>query len=107
MNPAKLRHRITFVKPPPDGATDADGFPITDWTPVVSVWASLVTPKGRTFYQAAAVQMERNREFTCRYRDDVDDRMRVRFKNVDYEIVSLNNDDGLNKTLTVICQEVS
>lgn len=104
MNPGKLRQRITFLKPP--GEQDNDGFPTTEWTPFVTVWAAERTLKGRVYYEAASIQKQFNKEFTIRFRQDVNKRMRVRYREKDYEIEDLINVDGLNKFMTVIVKEV-
>lgn len=109
MNPGELRHRITFVKPA--GGKDEDGFPITTPQVYVKVWAKLRTLKGRTFYVAAQNNMEHNREFTIRYNRKLDDEVRpknlqVVWKGITHDIVSIENDDGLHKTMTVVVKAV-
>lgn len=109
MNPGDLKHRITFVEPP--GGTDEQGFPITEPVPYLTVWAALRTLKGRTFYKAAQINMEHNREFIIRYNRKLDEdirpnKLQVVWNGVTHDIVSIENDDGLNKTMTVICKAV-
>lgn len=109
MNPGEFRHRITFQQPA--GGTDDDGFPITEPVPYVTVWAKLKTLRGRTFYEAAQTNAEHNREFTIRYNKKLDDTVRpknlqVVWKGIAHDLVSIENDDGLNKTMTVIVRAV-
>jgi SPP1 family predicted phage head-tail adaptor len=104
MNPGKLRQRITFLKPP--GEQNNNGFPTTEWTPYVTVWAAERTLKGRFYYEAASTHKEHNKEFTIRFRNDLSKNMRVQYRGQDYEIEDIINVDGLNKFMTVIVKEV-
>lgn len=109
MNPGDFRHRITFFLPSDE--TDDDGFPKGEPTEYLTVWAKLKTLKGRTFYEAAQNNMQYNREFTIRYHKKLDDEMRpknlqILWKGKVHDIVSIENDDGLNRTMTVIVKAV-
>lgn len=104
MNPAKLDQRITFLNPP--GAVTDSGFVSDDWTDYITVWASLKTLKGRSFYEAAGTNLENNRMFQMRYRPDVNDQMRIRWRGLDHSIISLEDDDGQKKTITIYCKAV-
>lgn len=104
-NPANLNRRIAFLLPP--GGTDSDGFPITKWTKYKTVWAEIKTLKGKTFYESASDQVQDIIQIGVRYRDDVDESMRIQYKNKVYRIVSMNNDDMNNQWLTVHVREVS
>jgi len=110
VNPGELKQRLIFQQPP--GGTDSDGFPINEPTEYTRAWASLKTLKGSTFYAAAQTNMEHNRDFTIRYQRKLEDDVRpkgliVVWKNIKHEIVSIENDDGLNVTMTVVCKAVS
>ncbi|MBO0586119.1 phage head closure protein [Sporosarcina sp. E16_8] len=103
MNPGRMRHRVTFLSPPE--GEDSDGFPNIEWTEHVTVWASVETLKGRSFFEAAKTQMQDNKVVTIRYHPNVDDSMRIRFNKQDYDITSLTNDDMLNKSMTIVVKE--
>lgn len=110
MPAGKYRHRITFQQPP-DG-TDEDGFPLTEPVEYLTVWAQLKTLRGSRFYDAAQSNMERNREFIIRYRKELTDGVRpdnlqVFWNEVTHDLVSIEDDDGLHKTMTVIVRAVS
>lgn len=106
-NVGNLKHRITFLIPPPD--TDSDGFPIENgkWTEYKTVWAEIKTLKGKSFYEAAADQLQDTKQIGIRYRSDVDESMRIQHKNKIYKIISMNNDDENNQWLTIHVREVS
>lgn len=106
-NPANLNKRITFLLPPKN--TDEDGFPIEnkEWKPFKPVWAEIKTLKGKEFYQAASDQLQDVKQIGIRYRNDVDENMRIQHKNKIYKIISMNNDDENNQWLTIQVREVS
>lgn len=103
-NAGDLDKRITFLIPP--GGTDADGFPIKNWTDHKTVWASIKTLKGKEFYSAAADQLQDVKQIGIRYRKDVDDNMRIRHKDKIYKIISMNNDDENNQWWTIHVREI-
>lgn len=110
INPGDLKQRLTFLKPA--RGQDDDGFPIKKPTEYTKAWAKLKTLKGKTFYAAASTNMEHNREFIIRYQRKLEDDTRpkgliVKWKNIDHEIVSIENDDGLNVSMTVVVKAVS
>lgn len=102
-NPANLKHRITFLNPP---GQIVGGWPSTEWTEHLTVWAEIKTLKGNRLFEAAAVQMQDVKTFGVRYRDDVDDTMRIRHKGKDYDITSMTNDDENNQWYTILVREV-
>lgn len=79
MNAGELRHKIIIQYNAAAGTTDDNGNPLYDWQPITSkpIWAKREGLKGRTFYQAAAVQAESDVIFTIRYRTDVKAGMHV------------------------------
>ena len=104
MNPGNLDQRITFLKPP--GGVSDSGFVNDEWTEHITVWAALKTLKGRLFYEAAGTNLENNRMFQIRYRKDVSDNMRIRWRGVDHTIINMEDDDGKKKTITIYCRAV-
>lgn len=110
MNPGELKQKLIFRLE--GGGVDNDGFPVEGPVDYVTARAKLKTLKGRTFYSAAQTNMEHSREFTIRYQKKLDDNLRpkglkVMWKDKEHEIVSIENDDGLNISMTVILRLVS
>lgn len=111
MNPGDLKQIILFHLP--DNEKDDEGFRIENPKPIIytKARAKLKTLKGKTFYAAAQHNMEHNREFTIRFQKILEDGIRpksltVQWKGINHEIVSIENDNGLNKTMTVVVKAV-
>ena len=90
---------------------DDDGYPIVNPSEYTKAWAKLKTLKGKTFYAAASTNMEHNREFTIRYQRILEDGIRpnglvVVWKGIEHDITSIENDDGLNVSMTVVVKAV-
>lgn len=109
MNPGALDQKLVFQLPA--GAVDEDGFPIDSPSTYTTAWGALKTLKGKAFYAAAQVNMQHNRVFTIRYQRKLMDGVRpknltVLWKGINHDIVSIENDDGQNVSMTVILKVV-
>lgn len=62
----QLNKRITLQAPA--AGQDAWGEPLTGWTDVAKVWASIIDISGREYIAAAAVQHTVQTKITIRYR---------------------------------------
>lgn len=105
MNPGKLNKRIEFIYKGP--GEDEDGYPIEeDWITYRKCWANIRGLKGREFYQAAAVQAQDDKVFTCRYFEGLTPKMHIKYKDKKYNIKSINNLDERNKFYIIHASEV-
>jgi SPP1 family predicted phage head-tail adaptor len=110
MNPGSLKQKLIFQF---EGeSVDSDGFPVAGTIDYTTARAKLKTLKGRTFYSAAQTNLEHSREFTIRYQNKLDDELRpaelyVLWKDKKHEIVSIENDDGLGVSMTVVVKAVT
>ncbi|PGC82329.1 phage head closure protein [Bacillus toyonensis] len=88
MNPGKLDKRLTFqVKD--DDAKSPDGDPIDGYKDSFTVWGSFIFLKGRKYFEAAAANSEVQGETEIRFRTDVNTDMKMKYKNMIYDIVSV------------------
>ncbi|QRX82248.1 phage head closure protein [Glaciimonas sp. PAMC28666] len=71
----RLTRRITLQSPPT--GQDESGNPLTGWTDIATVWASIVDLSGREYIAAAAVQNAVQTKITIRYRQGIVASMRV------------------------------
>lgn len=102
-NPADLKHRVTFLNPP---GTTSSGWPSLEWAEHLTVSAAIKTQKGFRLFNADAVQMQGVKIFGIRYRKDLNEKMRIRYKGKDYNIESMTNDDENNQWYTILAKEV-
>lgn len=110
LNAGDLRQTLYF-RYEEDGA-DEDGFPSTVIVDYISSRAKLRTLKGRTFFEAAQHNLENSREFTIRYRPQLNEDVRPNnlfcvWNDEKHTIHSIENDDGLNATMTVFLKLVT
>lgn len=74
---------ITFQKKAePSGPFD----PLDNYEDYMSLWAESRFLRGRNFYAARAANVKTDVEFIIRYREDLDETMRIKFNNKFYEI---------------------
>lgn len=109
INSGELDQRLIFQIP---NGTDEDGFSTPEAVEYCRAWGTLKTLRGNTFYAAAQNNMQHNREFTIRYQRKLDDSVRpkglqVVWRGIVHEIVSIENDDGKNVTMTLVCKAIS
>jgi SPP1 family predicted phage head-tail adaptor len=98
VNPGKLRHRITILKRP----DVRDG----DWSPIKTIWASKEPLLGREYFAAEAAHSKVEIKFRARFTLGIDNDMRIRHGNDDYEILSAIDVQGLKKELLIYCKLV-
>lgn len=75
MRAGQLNRRITLQAPVT--GQDEYGQPLTGWTDVATVWASITDMTGREYIAAAAVQASVQTRITIRYRAGIVAAMRV------------------------------
>ena len=95
----RLTKRITLQAPPT--GQDATGEPLTDWTDVATVWASIVDISGREYIAAAAVQNAVQTKITIRYREGIIPSMRVTHGQDRYNIEAVLGQD--RTSLLLMC----
>lgn len=103
MNIGKLRHRITLQRQ--INAQNDYGAVVTTWQDVATVWAEIKPISGREYFSAQQVQSDVTTQIWLRYRKDIEPTMRVTYQDKHYEIVSVLNYQGLNKTLQLMCKD--
>ncbi|WP_346867466.1 MULTISPECIES: phage head closure protein [unclassified Clostridium] len=99
-----LRHRITFHKL--ITRVNENGFEIEAWQDYKTVWSAVSNLSGREYYQAAAIQAEKAVKFLVRYVEDIDESMRILFRNKQYNISFIDNMKYINKYIEIKAVEV-
>ncbi|MBE2918735.1 phage head closure protein [Anoxybacillus flavithermus] len=100
----QFKHRITIQRQVEE--QNENGFIINEWQDRHHLWAAIKTLRGREYYEAATTQNENTVRFVVRYTTGINPDMRIKYKDRAFEILSVINDDELNKTLTIIAKEV-
>lgn len=104
MEIGKLRHRITLQQQM-NTQNDYGAF-VTTWQDIANVWAEIKPISGREHFSAQQVQSEVTAQVWIRYREGIEPTMRLEHNNKHYEIISVLNYQGLNKTLQLMCKEL-
>lgn len=75
------------------------------------VWSMVKTTKGSEYIEAARNNITNVTRFVVRYSDELNTlfqtdktRLQIKYKNVDYDVKSIINDDEMNKTFTIVTQ---
>ncbi|MGG3157139.1 phage head closure protein [Priestia megaterium] len=105
MNAGKLDKKITFQD---YKLVKKDGMSQEVWEDFKTVYAMVRTISGREFYQAASVQNEYTTRFIIRYSagKNINENMRIVYRNRTFEIVSIINDNEKDETLTIMVKEL-
>jgi SPP1 family predicted phage head-tail adaptor len=72
-----------------------------DWIETDHLWARVSNIYGREYFAAAAVQLEKMLVFTIRYREGLDESMRIRFQGRDYDIKFVDNIKYQNRYMEI------
>lgn len=100
-----LNQRVTIEQP--TESVDSYGEATQSWAtiPGGAVWASIDTGGGREFYRAQQTQADLTHLVTIRYRDDVTNKMRLKFGTRYLNIVRVVNAGEENVKLELQCVE--
>jgi len=104
MKSEELRHRIKLQVL--ETITNDNGFEEEIWQDYKTVWASVSNLYGREYFEAAAVQAEKTVKFTIRFTKDIDESMRIKFRDKQYNITSIDNIKYANKFIEIKAMEV-
>lgn len=103
MNIGKMRHRITFQELPDD--KDSLGAYGDGWEDVATVWAQISPVSGREYFSQVRENTVSHKIY-CRYRPGISPRMRIRFGERIFRIISVLNWEERNEGLTIMCEEI-
>lgn len=104
MKAGELRNVITLRKK--TIAYDSYNQPIETWADAETLKASVITTGGREFYAAQKLNAETSTVFKVRYTKAVNTRMKVKYGNQNYDIISINDVDGKHTELLISAKEV-
>lgn len=103
INAGTMDQRVTLRM---QGTTqDALGQVVAGWTDIATVWARVRPAKGREYEAAGAEQAAGDVEMEIRHRAGVTSAMRVRWRGLEYKIVSPPVEPyGARETLRLHCR---
>lgn len=103
MNKLNFKHRIEIIEKKDNGSP----FPGEVEEILFSkAWAAIKTQKGREREIASIAGNVGQSRFIIRYMPGIKASMVIRYKGLDYNIKSLENDDEDNRTITMICEAI-
>ncbi|NHM77908.1 phage head closure protein [Staphylococcus sp. 11511212] len=68
---------------------------------IAKPWADIKTIRGNEYLSSGLTASEIPVRFIIRYREGITSKQRIKWKNLDFNIESVQNDDGKNETLTI------
>ncbi|WP_373181214.1 phage head closure protein [Clostridium butyricum] len=104
MDIGNLKHRVTFQRF--TTVANDNGFEEEAWVDFKIVWAAISNLHGREYFEAAAVQAEKTVKFIIRFIKDIDESMRIKFRDKQYNITSIDNIKYANKFIEIKAMEV-
>lgn len=100
MNASKLNKRITITRP--ITSTSASGQTSIDkWEPWQSVWANIRPLRGTEKFEANQIGNSVSHKITIRYRDDIDEGMRLCYDQKELDIKTIINVREENRWLEI------
>lgn len=103
MKAEKMRHRITFQQQPDEKS--ALGSYESDWVDVATVWAQISPVSGKEYFGQVRENTVSHKIY-CRYRNGISPRMRIKFGDRIFRIISVLNWEERNEGLTIMCEEL-
>lgn len=99
-----MKNRITFQQLVI--STNENGFEVKAWLDYKTVWAKATGLSGREYYQAAAVQAEKALVFLIRYIEGIDESMKIKFGDKEFEITYIDGLKHQKKYIEIKAMEV-
>jgi len=99
---SKMRERITILRV--EKADDGYGGYNTNWQDYMTVWAAVKMISGTELFRVGARLTVKRIECTIRYRDVIDETMKVRWRGELYNILSIIPDERRNY-MTLQCEK--
>lgn len=104
----RKRHRITIQEKPESIGRDAVGAESFTWSNLSTaptVWAEELPVTGREYLAAGQEQGSAVTKFRIRYRSDLDIAMRITYGSRIFDILHIENVEGLDRELVILCKE--
>lgn len=101
LNSGDLKERVTLQSRA--AGVDSHGHPSTSWSDVATVWADVQPIRGREYFAAGQTQAPVDVRVRIRYRSGVTPAMRVLWRSVPHDIVSVIDMGAQRVALELMC----
>lgn len=98
-----IKHRVIIQKS--EKARDGFGAVKENWIDFKSLWAEVYDRSGIQVFATNQIKNEKSTRVRIRFRDDIDESMRVIFRGKPYDIQSVLDVSGDRKFLELMCAE--
>ena len=105
MQAGKLNRRVTIQAK--NTVADSYGQMIETWTDSRTTWAEVITKGGTEFYAAQKLNASTDTVFRVRYNDDITVLNRLKYGTRIFEILGINEVNGMRTELLLSCREVA
>lgn len=103
LNAGQFDQRVTLQQRESDDV-DGNGQPVADWEDVATVWAKVEPLRGREYFAAGQTQSQVDVKVTVRYRVGVVPTMRLMWREVPHDIVSVIEPHAGLVSLELMCR---
>jgi SPP1 family predicted phage head-tail adaptor len=98
-----LKHRITFKT---RAASQNDYGEELSWTTVKTVWAAAEPILGNEYFAADRINTKVEYKFKCRYFTGLNEKLRITFDSVDFEILDAQNIKMMDRDVIIYAKKV-
>lgn len=105
MNPGQLRHRIQIIYQ--KDSVNEFGEPIKIPTVLRTIWAAISPAIGRNYYAAEQTQTDAKTKINTRYFSDIKRDMQIKYGDILYDIVDIQDVNMRHEELVIYCSEVT
>lgn len=103
MRIGKLRHRVKLQVY--TATRDSFGGEVEAWTDIAELWASIEPISGKEYFASQQINAEVNTKIVIRYKAGVNPKMRIKFGDRFFEIVSVICIQEKRKEIHLMCKE--
>lgn len=104
MEAGKLNRRITIQRK--TVTPDSYNQPIETWKDEFSLWAQVISSGGREYYAAQKLNASTEIVFSVRYTTGIASTDRIKYGSRVFEILSVNDVNGMREELQISAKEV-
>ena len=104
MEAGKLNRRITIQRK--TVTPDSYNQPIETWVDAFTVWCRVVSSGGKEYYAAQKLNASTEIVFSVRYTTGIASTDRIKYGSRVFEILSVNDVDGMREELQISAKEV-